>query len=72
MQTFAAASLTVNDHGSAVFGIANVRMKLPRSYASAWSWRRTALAAKVRHDSRIHLTALFPSLMCCSAVPRWL
>jgi hypothetical protein len=62
----------VSDHGAAVFGIARVRMKLPRLYASAWSWRRTALAAKVRHDSRVHLIAFLPSLMYCSAVPRWL
>ena len=27
----------VSDHGSAALGIANVRMKLPRLYASAWS-----------------------------------
>jgi hypothetical protein len=49
----------VSDHGSAV-GIASVRMEWPRLYASAWSWRRTALAAKVRHDSRVHLIACLP------------
>ena len=49
----------VSDHDSAALGIASVRMKLPRLYASAWSWRPTALAAKVRQDRRIHLmTAL--------------
>lgn len=26
----------------------------------------------VRHDSRVHFTAFSPSLMYCSAVPRWL
>jgi hypothetical protein len=31
-----------------------------------------ALAAKVRHDSRVHLIAPLPSLIHCSAVPRWL
>ena len=65
-------SVAGSDHASAAFGIASVRMKFPRLYASAWSWRRTALAAKVRHDSRVHLTALLPSLIHCSAVPRWL
>src|SRR5713101_9795423 len=60
----------VSDHGSAVFGIASVRMKLPRLYARTWSWRRTALAAKVRHDNRVHLIAPLPSLIHCSAVPR--
>jgi hypothetical protein len=30
-----------------------LRMKLPRLYASAWSWRRTALAANLRHDSSV-------------------
>src|SRR5271165_3768200 len=38
-------------------------MKLPRLYARTWSWRRTGLAAKVRHDSRVHLIAFLPSLM---------
>jgi hypothetical protein len=36
----------VSDHGSAVFGIASVRMKFARLYAGAWSWRRTALAGE--------------------------
>jgi hypothetical protein len=39
-------------------GRARVRMKLPRLYVRTWSWRRTALAAKVRHDSRVHLIAV--------------
>jgi hypothetical protein len=30
-----------------------------------------ALAAKERQDSRAHLIALLPSLIHCSAVPRW-
>jgi hypothetical protein len=30
------------------------------------------LAAKVRHDNRVHLIAPLPSLIHCSAVPRWL
>src|SRR4051794_13054547 len=51
----------VSDHGGAVLGIASVCIKLPRLYARAWSWRRTALAAKVRHDSRVHLIAFLPS-----------
>src|SRR5262249_11938508 len=46
-------------------GIARVRKKSPRLYASAWSGRRTALAAKVRHDNRVHLIVPFPSLMHC-------
>jgi len=29
-------------------------------------------AAKVRHDSSVHLLAPLPSLIHCSAVPRWL
>jgi hypothetical protein len=45
----------ISDHGSAVFGIANVRMKLPRLWARTRSWRRTAFAAKLRHESRVHL-----------------
>jgi hypothetical protein len=49
--------------GCAVFGIASVRMKLPRLYASAWSWRRTTLAAKARHDSRVPLDRALASLM---------
>ena len=44
------------------------RRKLARLYASAWSW--TALARKVVHESRVHLTAFFPSLIHWSAVPR--
>jgi DNA-binding winged helix-turn-helix (wHTH) protein len=28
--------------------------------------------SKVRHDSRVHLIAPFPSLIHCSQVPRWL
>jgi hypothetical protein len=59
----------VSDHGSAVFGIASARMKLARLYASGWSWRRTALAAKVWHDSRVDVIAPLPSLIHCSAVP---
>src|SRR6516162_2413 len=31
-----------------------------------------AMAAKERHDSRVHLVASLPSLFHCSAVPRWL
>jgi len=30
------------------------------------------MAAKERHDSRVHLVASLPSLIHCSAVPRWL
>jgi hypothetical protein len=56
----------VSDHDSAGLGSASVRMKLPRLYARTWSWRRTALAANVRHDSRVHLIAPLPSLMNCS------
>ncbi len=29
-----------------------------------------ALAVSEQHDSRVHFSALLPSLMCCSAVPR--
>ena len=61
-----------SNHGSAVFGMASVRMKLPRLYASACNWRRTAFAAKDRHDRRVHLITPLPSLMYCSQVPRWL
>src|SRR4030095_1796706 len=60
----------VRDHCAISSGSARVRRKLARLYASAWSWRRTALARKVVHDSRVHLTACFPSLIHCSAVPR--
>ena len=38
----------------------------------AGSWSRTALAANVRHDSRVHLIAPLPSLIHCSHVPRLL
>src|SRR6516164_10842871 len=34
------------------------------------SWSRTALAANVWHDSRVHLIAPLPSLIHCSHVPR--
>ena len=34
------------------------------------AWSRTALAANVRHDSRVHLIAPLPSLIHCSHVPR--
>ena len=33
---------------------------------------RTWLASKLEHDSRVQRTACFPSLIHCSAVPRWL
>ena len=48
------------------------RRKLPRVYARANSWRRTWLSAKSWHESLVHLTAFLPSLIYCSAVPRWL
>jgi len=51
-------------------GKARVRKKLARLYASAWSWSRTAFARNAVHESRVHLTAFFPSLIHCSAVPR--
>ena len=60
----------VRDQSAITFGSASVRRKLARLYASAWSWRRTAFARKVVHESRVHLTACFPSLIHCSAVPR--
>jgi hypothetical protein len=36
------------------------------------SLNRTALAANVRHDSRVHLIAPLPCLTHCSHVPRLL
>lgn len=36
------------------------------------SCRRTALAFIAWQDSRVHLAAFLPSLIHCSAVPRWL
>jgi hypothetical protein len=37
---------------------------------SACSCKRTALARNEKQESRVHLTAFFPSLIHCLAVPR--
>ena len=60
----------VSNHCFTSSGSATVRRKLARSYASACSCSRTALAAKRWQDSRVQVTAFLPSLTCYSAVPR--
>jgi hypothetical protein len=51
---------------------AGYRHFLVRGFDNACNWSRTAFALKLWQDSRVQTTALLPSLMCCSAVPRWL
>jgi hypothetical protein len=41
-----------------------------RALGRAWGWRRTALATKERHDSRVRVIAPLPSLIHCPAMPR--
>lgn len=40
--------------------------------ACSYSRRRTSLSRNRLHDSGVQRKAYLPSLICCSAVPRWL
>src|SRR5450756_1851468 len=60
------------DQWDTSLGRAKRRMKFPRLYASTNSARRTRLDTYFAHESRVRVSACFPSLMFCSHVPRLL
>jgi hypothetical protein len=62
----------VRVHWLILLGRASVRRKFPRLYANAKSWSRTSLSRKSWHESRVQVSAILPSLIHCSAVPRLL
>ncbi len=60
----------VSDQRATRPGSANVCGRLARLSASVRARRRTALARKAWHDSRVQMIAFFPPLIHCPAVPR--